>query len=58
MTTIMRLAGELIRDERGIAAVEYGLVCAVIGVVLATSLRGVSTGLTNTFNTISQALSR
>jgi len=30
----------------------------VIGVVIATSLHGVSTGLVNTFNTISQALAR
>jgi len=58
MSDVNRMIGQLLRDERGVAAVEYTLVCAVIGVVIATSLHGVSTGLVNTFNTISQTLAR
>ena len=58
MSDVNRMIGQLLRDQRGVVAVEYGLVCAVIGVVIATSLHGVSTGLINTFNTLSQALAR
>ena len=58
MSDINRMIGQLLRDERGVVALEYGVICAAIGVVIATSLHGVSTGLVNTFNTISQALAR
>lgn len=58
MSDVNRMIGQLLRDERGVAAVEYSLVCAAIGVVIATSLHGVATGLVNTFNTLSQALAR
>ncbi len=58
MSDVNRMIGQLLRDERGAAALEYGLVCATIGVVIAASLHGVSTGLINAFNTLSQALAR
>jgi len=58
MSDVNRMMGQLLRDERGAAALEYGLVCATIGAVIATSLHGVSTGLTNAFSTLSQALAR
>jgi Flp pilus assembly pilin Flp len=58
MSDVNRMIGQLLRDERGVVALEYGLICATIGVVIATSLHGVSTGLVNTFNTLSQALAR
>ena len=58
MSDVNRMIGQLLRDERGVAAMEYGVICAAIGVVIATSLHGVATGLVNTFNTISQTLAR
>jgi len=58
MTLVIQTIGQLLRDERGVAALEYGLICSVIGVVIISSLQGISTGLVNTFNTLSQALVR
>jgi Flp pilus assembly pilin Flp len=56
MFSAARTIGQLLRDERGAAAVEYGLICAVIGVVIFSSLQGVSAGLVNTFNAVSRSL--
>jgi pilus assembly protein Flp/PilA len=36
-------------DERGATAIEYGLICAMIAVVVI-SIAGVGGGLTNTYN--------
>jgi Flp pilus assembly pilin Flp len=46
----------LLQDESGVASLEYGLICSVLGLVIVSSLRGVSIGLNSTFNTISLAL--
>lgn len=41
-----------IEDERGVTAIEYGLIAAVIAVAVATALGDVQTALTGLFNQI------
>lgn len=55
MTTFLR---RLAADESGVTAVEYSLICALMGLVVVTSLRDVGTALNGTFTTITNALGR
>lgn len=43
-------------DERGATAIEYGLIAALISVVIITVLTAVGTNLTATFTSVSNAL--
>ncbi|MCS6921777.1 MAG: Flp family type IVb pilin [Elioraea sp.] len=52
-----RLAA-LKRDERGVSALEYGVIAALIIVVAASAISGVGTRLTNTFTDIASGLPR
>jgi pilus assembly protein Flp/PilA len=45
-----------VRDESGATAIEYGLIAALISVVIITSLKVVGASLTNTFLSVSNAL--
>ena len=45
-----------LKDESGATAIEYGLIAALIAVVLVGALQLVGTSLTNTFEGISTAL--
>jgi pilus assembly protein Flp/PilA len=45
-----------IADESGATAIEYGLIAAGISVVIITVVKGVGTGLSTKFGTISTAL--
>jgi len=40
------------KDESGVTAIEYGLIAALIAVVIITAVTLVGTNLTATFNTI------
>ena len=40
------------KDESGATAIEYGLIAALIAVVIITAVRLVGTNLTGTFNNI------
>ncbi len=53
MSTFLR---RLAADESGVTAVEYSLLCALMGVVMVVSLRDVGPALNATFNTLSHAL--
>ncbi len=44
------------KDESGATAIEYGLIAALIAVVLVTALTALGTKLTGTFNKVSTAL--
>jgi pilus assembly protein Flp/PilA len=44
------------RDERGATAVEYGLMVALIAVVIIAAVTAVGTNLTNLFTTVSGSL--
>jgi len=46
----------LSRDEKGATAIEYGLIAALIAVVIVTAVTAVGTNLTTTFNSVSAAL--
>jgi pilus assembly protein Flp/PilA len=44
------------KEEEGATAIEYGLLAALIAVVIIGSVTLVGTGLTNTFTAVSAAL--
>jgi pilus assembly protein Flp/PilA len=46
-----------ISDESGATAIEYGLIAALIAVVIITALTTIGTKLTATFNSVSSSLS-
>ena len=48
----MNLISRFVRDESGATAIEYGLIAALIAVVIITAVGTVGTNLTATFNTI------
>ena len=47
---------KFIRDEQGATAIEYGLIAALIAVVIITAVTALGTGLSNTFNTVTGKL--
>ena len=50
------LIAKLLSDESGATAIEYGLIAALIAVVIITALTSVGTGLNTTFNSVAAAL--
>jgi pilus assembly protein Flp/PilA len=46
----------LIRDDAGVTAIEYGLIAALIAVVIITAVTTVGTSLKSTFNTVASDL--
>jgi len=45
-----------IKDESGATAIEYGLIAALIAVVIIGGVTAVGTGLSTTFNNLSGSL--
>ena len=45
-----------INDQAGVTAIEYGLIAALIAVVIITAVTAVGTKLSGTFTAISSAL--
>jgi pilus assembly protein Flp/PilA len=52
----MNLISRFVRDESGVTAIEYGLIAALIAVVIIGGLNLVSGSLTDTFTNVSNAL--
>lgn len=52
----MNLISRFFRDESGATAIEYGLIAALIAVVIITGVTAVGTNLSATFNTLSTKL--
>jgi pilus assembly protein Flp/PilA len=52
----MRRFLNLLRDNRGATAIEYGLIAALIAVAAITALTSVGTKLGSTFNNVSNKL--
>ena len=52
----MNLISRFIRDESGATAIEYGLIAALIAVVIITGVTAVGTNLSATFTTLSAKL--
>jgi pilus assembly protein Flp/PilA len=46
----------LAKDERGVTALEYGLIAGLVAVVIVGSMTKLGTALTTTFTTITAAL--
>ena len=56
MTVMRNLITKLIRDENGATAIEYGLIAALIAVVIIAAVKLVGTNLSTTFNSVATAL--
>ncbi len=46
----------LIRDESGATAIEYGLIAALISIVIVSALQLTGTNLSSTFNLVANSL--
>lgn len=46
----------LVRDEQGATAIEYGLIAALIAVAAITAMTALGTSLETTFNSVSGTL--
>jgi pilus assembly protein Flp/PilA len=51
-----KFVSRFLKDESGATAIEYGLIAALIAVVLVTAVGAVGTSLKGTFNKISNAM--
>jgi pilus assembly protein Flp/PilA len=49
----MNIISRFVRDESGATAIEYGLIAALIAVVIITTVKALGTNLALTFSTIS-----
>lgn len=56
MEKFMQGVNRFIRDEEGVTAIEYGLIAALIAVVIIASVKIVGTQLDATFSTIGTEL--
>lgn len=53
----MNLISRFVRDESGATAIEYGLIAALIAVVIITGVKAVGTKLSSTFDCVKNGLS-
>jgi pilus assembly protein Flp/PilA len=53
---MFRNIANLLKDEAGATAIEYGLIAALIAVAAIAAMTAVGTSLTTTFNTIAGKL--
>ena len=57
MYALMTKFGQLIQnDRRGVTALEYGLIAALIAVVIIAAVTAVGTNLSSTFTTVSASV--
>jgi pilus assembly protein Flp/PilA len=56
LTTMPNLISRFIRDETGATAIEYGLIAALIAIVIIGVVRNVGTSLSTTFNSVKTGL--
>ena len=52
----MQVFARFVRDESGATAIEYGLIAALIAVVIIGAVTAVGTKLSTTFTTVSTSL--
>lgn len=55
MEKLKLAVSRFIRDEEGATAIEYGLIAALISIVMLIALTGVGQGVKNTFTRICNA---
>ena len=53
---MQRFISRFVADESGATAIEYGLIAALVAVVLVTALGAMGNKLSGTFNKISTAI--
>ncbi|MFY8084889.1 MAG: Flp family type IVb pilin [Rubrivivax sp.] len=51
-----RFIRNLVRDEDGVTAIEYGLIAALIAVVIIAAVQAVGTGVSSTFTAVADQL--
>jgi len=56
MKNLMNSMKSFMQDEEGVTAIEYGLIAALIAVVIITSVTNVGTALSTKFGQIATAL--
>lgn len=56
MDKLILVTRRFLRDEEGVTAIEYGLIAALIAIVIIVAVTAVGTSLNETFTTISNAL--
>ena len=52
----MGILVQYVRDERGVTAIEYGLIAALIALVIIGAVATVGTNLSGTFSTVAGSL--
>jgi pilus assembly protein Flp/PilA len=50
------IVSRFLKDERGVTAIEYGLIASLIAVVIITAVTNIGTKLNTTFGTVATAL--
>jgi pilus assembly protein Flp/PilA len=53
---VSNLVHRLFRDESGVTAIEYGLIAALIAVIIIGAVTVVGTSLSTTFSTVATSL--
>ncbi|MGA0594339.1 Flp family type IVb pilin [Enterovirga sp. CN4-39] len=56
MAKLSRITKTFVRDDSGATAIEYGLIAALIAVVIIGALSTIGTNLNTAFNTIGTSL--
>ena len=56
MIKFKQMITQLIHDEQGVTAIEYGLIAALIAVVIITAVALVGTNLNDLFNRVATCL--
>jgi len=56
MDRLSKAFGRFLKDEEGVTAIEYGLIAALIAVVIIGAVRIIGTDLNTAFTTIGNAL--
>jgi len=54
--TLFRRVRELLKDQAGVTAMEYGLIAAATVVAISAFMPGISTRLSGIFSSVSSAL--
>jgi len=53
---MLAVLSKLVRDESGATAIEYGLIAALIAVVIIAAITSVGTQLSSTFSSVAASL--
>jgi len=56
MFTFLNNLSALVKDERGVTALEYGLIAGLVAVAIITSITALGTKLASTFSAITTAI--